>query len=450
MPSSDPIKRSLSISWQEGIPASVMLGILDYYLVPFGLFLGATTRGIGFLVALPQLLASAAQLAAVELIRRVGSRLRFVVWTAAAQATVLVPMAALALAAFPSRAAAAEGGRTTAFWPVAALIVLAVLFRVLNNLIGTAWGSLTSEYLPAEKRGSYFGWRSQVVGIASLIGVVVGGLLLDRLQKSSLALGFFLVFLLAALMRFISAGLLAQMADLPWSRMAGSDFTLMMFLRRFRKSNFVKFVLYAAALVFATNLAAPFFNVYMLRDLGWDYLTYMGMNLGVVLAGLLAFPIWGRHADVVGNVRILKMIGWLVPFFPLLWLVSPNPWYLIGVQLAAGFVWGGFTLCSTNFVYDAVTPEKRVRCLSYFNLFQGLAIFLGALIGGSIADHLPPIKGHSLLTLFLISGLLRVVVQLTLSGWFREVRVGARSVSSRQLFFSVVGIRPVVGQETEW
>lgn len=433
----DPkIEKSLRISWQEGIPASVMLGILDYYLVPFGLFLGASTRGIGLLVALPQLLASVAQLAAVEMVHRVGSRLRFIVGMAAAQAATLVPMAVLALVAAPGR--------------VAALIVLAVLFRVLNNLIGTAWGSLTSEYLPAEKRGSYFGWRSQVVGVASLAGVAVGGFLLHRMEGISLSRGFFLIFLLATGMRFVSAVLLARMADLPWSRVAGSDFTFVMFLRRFRKSNFVRFVLYAAALIFATNLAAPFFNVYMLRDLRFNYLTYMGLNLMVVLAGLMAFPIWGQHADVVGNVRILKTIGWIVPFFPFLWLVSPSPWYLAGVQLVAGFVWGGFTLCSTNFVFDAVTPEKRVRCLGYFNLFQGLAIFLGALIGGFVADHLPPIRGHSLLTLFAISGLLRMGVQLALSGQFQEVRTEARPVSSLRLFFSVVGMRPVVGQDNEW
>ena len=41
---SQKIRRSLDVSWKEGIPASVMIGILEYYLVPFGLFLGATTQ----------------------------------------------------------------------------------------------------------------------------------------------------------------------------------------------------------------------------------------------------------------------------------------------------------------------------------------------------------------------------------------------------------------------
>ena len=38
---------------------------------------------------------------------------------------------------------------------------------------------------------------------------------------------------------------------------------------------------------------------------------------------------------------------------------------------AGAFLWGGLTLCSTNFVYDAVTPPKRHTCLAYFNVGQG-------------------------------------------------------------------------------
>ena len=73
------VKKSLEVSWKEGIPAAVMLGIMDYYLIPYALFLGATTREIGILVALPQLLAAIAQLFAVWVVKHAGSRLRFLI-----------------------------------------------------------------------------------------------------------------------------------------------------------------------------------------------------------------------------------------------------------------------------------------------------------------------------------------------------------------------------------
>ena len=241
------IEKSLSISWKEGIPASMMLAFLDYYLVPYGLFLGASNRWIAVLVGLPQLMASIAQLAAVEAVRLMGNRLRFIVITSLIQATLLLPMALLAVAIFPGT--------------LSLLVALAVAFRMLNNLIGTAWGSLMSEYLPPRRRGRYFGWRSRVVGMAGVGGVALGGLVLFLMKGISLSWGFCLLFLIAAAFRYLSAFLLGKMADLLLTTSPGADFTLVMFLRRFKESNFVKFVLYTASIMFAIAIAGPYFSV---------------------------------------------------------------------------------------------------------------------------------------------------------------------------------------------
>lgn len=49
------ISESLHYCWIEGITTSITMGILDYYLVPYALFLGATTQQVGFLAATPPL-----------------------------------------------------------------------------------------------------------------------------------------------------------------------------------------------------------------------------------------------------------------------------------------------------------------------------------------------------------------------------------------------------------
>ena len=427
-PSPD-IQKSLSISWKEGIPAAMMSGVMDYYVVPFGLFLGASAQAVGLLAAVPNLLGSIAPLYAVQMVRCVGSRLRFVILASLLQAAALIPIALLALYVFEER--------------IAALIIGAAAFKVLMNLITPAWGSLMSDYLPAEQRGKYFGWRSQVVGVSASISVALSGILLQRMQSAFEAIGYFLLFFGAAFLRFCSAFLLSKMTDLPLHQTSESDFTFLMFLRRFRESNFIKFIIFVSSVLFATHMAAPFFSVYMLRDLQMNYVQFMIIQITAVIAGLVAFPIWGRHADLVGNAKILKSTGLIIPFLPCLWIISANVWYLIVIQIIGGFVWAGFNLCMTNYIYDAVTPEKRVRCIGYFNLITGIAMFSGALLGGFLADRLPAIKGYSLLTLFAISGLIRFFTFFSLSRQFREVRPSAKPVSSLQLFFSVVGIQPL-------
>ena len=430
------IRKSLDISWKEGIPAAITIGITDNYLVPYGLYFGATTQQIGFLIAIPHLFGSIAQLFAAKAVCMIGGRLKFIVHSVGAQAALLIPISLLAFFSYSGQ--------------VEILICLVIVFRILGNFIATAWGSLMSDYLPPEKRGHYFGWRSQIIGAASIIGVGIAGALLSFTKKTHPQGGFFLVFFAAACLRFISSWLLSKMTDIPVHSSREADFTFLMFIRRFKESNFVKYVLYVSSVMLAAYLAGPYFSVYMLRDLHFSYLAYASVQLAAVITCLLSLPAWGKHADVVGNAKILKITSLLLPTIPFLWLFSTNLFYLILVEAFSGFVWGGFNLCATNFVYDAVSPEKRVRCIAYFNLINGVAIFLGTTTGGFLADRLPPLLGKSLLTLFLISAVFRFLAHFLLFHQFREVRETKRQVSSIPLFFSVLGIKPIAGINQEW
>jgi len=428
--------KSLRVSWKEGIPAQIMISITDYYITPLALFLGASAQQIGLLVAIPHLLGSFSQFLSVRIVRIVGARLPFLVKGTALQALVLLPIAFLPVLYLPNR--------------IFILIGLLTIFRVMGHLIGTVWGSLTSDYLAPEERGRYFGWRSQIASLAGVFGVIAGGLTLFFMKKVSPAAAFLVLFLSVSLARFISAYLMTKMEDIPLERLPGSDFTFYRFLKRFKESNFVKFVFFIAAITFATNLAAPYFNVYLLRDLHANYLMYMLVQLASIAGGLIAFPIWGKHADRFGNARILKLTSWLIPVIPFMWAFAPNIYFIPPIEIAAGFVWGGFNLCCANFIFDAVTSDKRVRCFAYFAFINGVALFFGASLGGYLADKLPPFRGHSLLTLALISGVLRFLAHFLLSPHFTEVRASAVKVSSRKLLFSVVGIRPLFGRDTDW
>lgn len=428
----NPYYKSLIVSWKEGIPASIMQSLADDYSIPLALFLGATPVEIGLLVAVPTLVSSITQLWTSKVVDLTGSRLRSLVSTVAGQALCLLPIAFL-----PCLAGS---------WRIGMFIVLVTFFRIFGSFISTIWGSLTSDYLPAEERGQYFGWRSRIVGVAGILGTIWGGVLLFSYQANLQAAGFMILVLAAAFARFLSAGLMTRMQDPPAVKKPGDHFTFFMFLRRFRESNFVKFVFYVASVMFATNLAAPFFTVYMLRDLHFNYLLFMTIRFASVVAGLVSFPIWGKHADAVGNAKILKLTSFLIPAIPLLWMVSPVPAYLVCVEIFSGFVWGGFNLCALNFIYDATSSGKRIRCLSYFAFINGVAIFLGASAGGFLVERVPPFHGFAILTVFLISGVLRLLSHFILSRKFREVRLTTQKISSLELFFSVTGIRQIGGR----
>jgi hypothetical protein len=138
--SQNPFRKSLDLSWKEGIAASVMQASADEYLIPLGLFLGATPMDIGFLVAVPHLLGSLAQFFAVKAVDLFGSRLRFLVRASFLQAIFLLPLAAFPFFLFPSR--------------ILALIFFVTLFRILANLIATVWGGDLQAIILLPKNGA--------------------------------------------------------------------------------------------------------------------------------------------------------------------------------------------------------------------------------------------------------------------------------------------------------
>ncbi len=424
------VRDSLRWSFKDGVFAAAMGGITDHYSTPLALFLGATVQQIGLVSALPNLLSSLSQFFAVRVIYWVGGRVKLLVRLVLSQASLILGMGILSALDLSNR--------------VEIYIGLLTLAAMSGGLSGPAWGSLMSDYIPSSKRGRYFGWRNSVLGGATIASVMVAGILLYAFRQLSYPWAFLALFSLAALARFISAYCIYRMDEPPHRTDPAGDFTFFMFMARFRESNYLKFVLFTAALNFATFLAAPFFAVFMLRDLEMSYLTYMMLQVCSSLSSLMALPLWGKHADLVGNVRVLRLSSFCAALIPVLWLVSHDPVYLMLVQVWAGFSWSGVTLSSANFIYDAVTPQKRVRCIAYFNVIHGVAVFCGSSLGGYLASRLPLFFGYQLLSLFALSFGCRFLFYLVLSRSFREVR-RAHEVSLRELFFSVVGIRPLLG-----
>ncbi|MGA2091261.1 MAG: MFS transporter [Endomicrobiales bacterium] len=431
-----PLRRSLDYCWREGVASQVIISIFDYYLIPYALFTGASSQQIGLLMAIPGLLSAFSQLYAVHAVNAAGgSRKNLLMAGLLLQAAILIPMPFLQFVPSTFR--------------ITALIVLVTLFRVFGSLTGTAWGSLVSDYLPDDQRGQYFGWRQRMVSIAGIASVAFWGGALYLMKEKWQSIAFAAIFASAIVFRLLSYYFATHMTDIPVEQSAASNFTLRMFMNRFKKSNFARFVIFVTGMTFATQLTAPYFSVHMLQNLHFNYLQYVSVHLASIFAGLIAFPLWGRNADRVGNAKVLKSTSVLLPLIPLLWMFATRPLELICIEFLSGFAFSGFTIATSNFIYDSVTPAKRVRYLGYFNLINGIAIFAGASLGGYLAQHLPPIRGYPIVTLFLVSTAIRFFADFFLSPHFAEVRPIKARISSVGLYLSVVGIRPFTGENVD-
>jgi MFS family permease len=420
------IRKSLRFSFWDGAFTSCMTGLTAEYFTPYALALQATTSQIGLLAAAPNLASSLVQLKAADITDKLRSRKKTMNIFVLLHTLMLLPVILIPY--------------LFKLQPVYFLILFITLFTCFNAFSIPAWSSLMSEHIPYKSRGRYFGWRNKTLSIVMILGSFLAGFILQVFKRNTFK-GFLLIFSLAFITRIISWYFLSRMYEPVFKVRKEAYFSFLDFVKRIRRSNFARFVVFVASLNFCVYIASPFFSVFMLRDLKFNYLTYTIVVIAVTAAQIFTIDRWGRHADRVGNLKVIRLTSLFIASLPLWWIFCRHPVYLVFIQVLGGFAWAGFNLCATNFIYDAVTPEKRTRCIAYFNVFTGVAIFLGAFSGGFLVNVLPELFGYRILSLFLLAGILRFIVVFLFSGRISEVR-SIEHITSIVLFFRVVGLRP--------
>ncbi|MBU4152668.1 MAG: MFS transporter [Proteobacteria bacterium] len=433
---------ALDASIRDGSANAVMLGCGEAYLGPFGVFLQATTVQIGLLSALPQLVGAVMQWWSAIAMDSCPSRLRRIMRSVLVQALVWFPLAGISLAL--------GHGPLTA----ACVIVLAVVNQAATGFTAPVWNSLIGDMVPGNIRGRFFGFRNRVNGLSSFVALTCAGLTLHIFERrGDAAWGFMLIFLAAGVARLISRRWLGLYRDPAWSVDSAQVFTFRQFLRRSPHSNFAKYVFYVGLVNLAVSFSAPYFALYMLRDLKFSYLEFTVVVSVATVTQFLMFRYWGELSDRFGNKKILSLCGWGISVVPALWLFSSHIVYLMLIQVVAGIIWAGFSLASSNFLFDAVSPPKRARCVAYQGLINGAAVLCGSLGGGFVAGHLPAsfslgswtwAPQFILPVIFLLSGMMRFAAAALLLHKFREVRP-VEAIRHRDLVYRVSHIRPIAG-----
>lgn len=420
-------RKTLKYSFLDGFFASGMLGLTQDYLIPFMLFLGGTARHVGLLSALPNLFASIAQIKSPDFVHSLRSRKKIINSFVLLQALTLLLATVLVI--------------TKRITPIPFIFLVAV-FTAFGALAYPAWGSLMADLISAEKRGKYFGWRNQVLGLLTVAFSFTAGLILHIAKPIDLLCGFAAIFGLAFICRIFSLYFLTRMRE-PLLNHDGDDGgSILDFIFRLRENNFARFVVFVSLINFSVMVASPFFPVLMLRDLHFSYMLYTLLTLASTLTIYLSIKRWGEHADRVGNLKVIKLTSRFIVFVPLFWLVNRDPWFLILAQAFSGFFWAGFTISCFNFINDCTTPERRTRSIAYYNAITGIGICLGALAGGFLVKFLPEVFGYRILALFIISSAMRFIIAFFVPFKLREVR-RVEKVDDNSLVFSVIGIKSI-------
>jgi MFS family permease len=441
------IDRALSHSVRDGMAYSVAAGGGETYFSAFALFLQATAPQVALLTTLPPLLGSFGQLLSAwagqflgrKFLILAGAGLQAASWLLLLAVPLLVPR-----------------------YAVVSFLLLLILYHGAGHLAAPQWTSLMRDLVPDRRRGRYFGHRTRWTTIMSFVALLVCGLILhvfDSMDRT--ATGFVVIFVIAFCARATSVYHLSFLAERehPTDEHGQAivphapQIRVSQWIESLHTSGAVRFSIFFMLMNLSVAIASPFFSVYVLRDLGFNYLQFMLYAGTSVLVQVLTLNHWGRIADIFGNRLILIITSASIPFVPALWLVSNEFWFLLLVQCLAGLSWGGFSLSAGNILFELLPRTQRVAYVALHNIAAAAAVFTGAMLGAALALYLPAGKAlfgaastaSSLFYLFAISAGARALIAIFGVRRVPQLREPRRKISAPSLVLRIAGFNAFLG-----
>ena len=421
----------------DGSGYSVMFGFGEQYVTPFAIQLGATNSQVGILATAPSFIGSLFQIVGAKLTDDWKDRKKIVAWFVLFQALILLP---LFIVPFYTKS-------------VLFLTIIFTLYMIFSNIMAPAWSSWIGDVIPADQRARYFSVRNKIVISSMVFSVLFAGLILTYFTNIDIWIGFGILFGIAFVGRIISWVYTKGQFEPRYEVHPDSYFSFKDFIKKMPETNFGNFVIFRSLMAFAVMIASPFFAVYMLRNLGFNYLEYTLVVIAPMLVKSLTMTYWGKYSDRFGTRNIMSVSALLIGTIPLWWFLAgyffEGKYFILYIIIIAesisGFAWAGFELTTFNYILETVKPEKRPRCFAYFNVVFGIAVLLGGLLGSFLVSEIVSFWGiNVLLIVFFISFVARIIIATILSSRIKEVRVN-KKIDGTRLFFDLVLARPLNG-----
>jgi Major Facilitator Superfamily len=377
----DQWRRYVRLSVAEGALATAMGTLLSgVFLTGFALSLGANRLAIGILAALPAL-ASLAQLVGARLIERGVSRKRLTV-----RALSAARLLWLAVLGIPLLSAAGELG------PICGLLALVGLSSLFSSLGGVASLSWTREMVPTEQRLGFLGLKHQFNSILALVLSIAGACFIDwwNYEHPGSSGGFMFVLMSAVVCGLVGISVLGRIEEpaagaavvpAPEAKSTVRGAPL-------KDRNFRSLIYFYICWNLASNLAAPFFAVFMLQNLGLPFWQIAALQTFFSMAGLVANRHWTALGKRVGTRPVVFLATLGEAFYPLCWIfITPEATWALPLVFLFGAFGTPLAVGAPTLLMKLAPNELASSYLGTFNAMMGVVMAIAAVAGGYLATH---------------------------------------------------------------
>jgi len=385
--SRNEVSRGLrALTWEGVVSTGFSSVTTSTFLVAFALALGADNFQIGVLASIP-FITDLFQIPAVWLVEKFRQRKVIVLVTWLVSQLLWIPIALIPIVMEIPGAGA-----------ISILLGLMAIRGILNALTNCGWTSWKRDLVPRNILGRYFARR---LSLATSVAVVLGlsaGYFLDYWNAGEGgAIGYSFVLLIGLV--FFGLASPALRAFIPEPMMPPATGPRLSFSKTIttplREPNYRHFMKFLTFWGFASNMAIPFFAVFMLRQLNMTIFSVIILSMVSEVFTVISLRFWGPLADRFGSKVVLYFSTSLFLLVLMGWTFTVIPGghafmipLLVILHIFTGIAVAGITLTVGTLSFKLAPHGRATPYLTGASLADSAGTGLGALAGGFLADLL--------------------------------------------------------------
>ena len=379
---------SLRLMVWEGLASGALFSLgSGGIMAAYALALGASNFQVGILAALP-FLSQVMRLPAILLVERFRMRKAIGLPAFVAMQFMWLPIGAVPfLLDTPGQPA----------------VLLVIVFLAARGLFGPIWVTTSTSWMrdlaPPRNLAGYFSRRmAMVTGAAAVVGLGASFFVSwwQDFATPGNEIHAFSFLLFAGVLIFGTTGpfLVSRAVEPlmpPAPRSGGSP--LGMLLEPLKDPNYSHLVRFLFLWSLTSNLAIPFFAIYMLKVIGLSLPVVMGLTVLGQVSNVLFVRVWGPFADRVGNKTVLSLSASLYLLVIIGWVFTTHPErhiltlpLLVALHLLGGIAAAGVTLTVNTLALKVAPSGRGIPFSGVAAIATSLGSGIGPLLGGLLAD----------------------------------------------------------------
>ncbi|MDO8685611.1 MAG: MFS transporter [Clostridiales bacterium] len=260
------------------------------------------------------------------------------------------------------------------------VIITIMLISMVNALSSPGFMIWHIKSIPEGIRARYFSFLSITNNIIIYSIVLGSSVIADKFKNSGNGLqGLLLLRLAAVLFAVLDIIFLFKIKEYPNEQDGNAMKLLQILISPFKEKKYLITVSIACLWNFTANLPGPYYNIYLLKDLGVSYSYLNIINMLNIPILIILTPLWAKRIrDTSWFKTLCFSMGIYLLNFVGLSFVSSKTMILYPISMVFAFIFApGINLTFANIPFINIPQKNQTNYIGFYATMTSLAALLG-------------------------------------------------------------------------